>query len=222
MPRLTTEVVQELLNQLSCTVTSYAPEVQQTGTTIDELIAGTAVFPGGTGLWRGYGNGGALPWYFPERPLMFVAHNFGSIEAYRHARSARGEVEHSKRFWPNLLAFLLAANTEPSSCFFTNAFMGLKPGSATGPMPLCDGYKEQCLAFLLAQVQIVKPKAVVVLGRPATELWTRAGKLYSPVRSILWEVVAHPSAWPKDQTPEPETWRQNQGAKIAKLLSQTS
>jgi hypothetical protein len=58
-------------------VTDYG-ELVRTGETVDRLIEGTAFFPGGTGLWRGDRYGGPIPEFFPERPVMFLGHNFDS------------------------------------------------------------------------------------------------------------------------------------------------
>ena len=55
------QVVSTLLTALSETVTSYHPEVTRTGSSLEELVAGTSFFPGGSGLWRGQAPGGALP-----------------------------------------------------------------------------------------------------------------------------------------------------------------
>jgi hypothetical protein len=74
--RTSKEVVNQLLQAMQDTVKSYHPTVRRTGETLDGLIAGTACFPGGAGLWRGKANGGALPERFPDKPVMFVAHNF--------------------------------------------------------------------------------------------------------------------------------------------------
>jgi hypothetical protein len=141
MPRLSCDVIQELLDEMNRIVTYYPAGVARTGTTIDELIAGTAVFPGGSGLWRGDIYGGDLPLYFPENPTMFIGHNFDSVKAYSGALNRKGEVKSD--FWKMLKNFLREAdNLDPADCFFTNALMGLKPGGASGPMPCFPGYKE--------------------------------------------------------------------------------
>jgi hypothetical protein len=76
MARLAIDVIQELLDQMTRLVTDYPEGLQMTGRAITDLIAGTACFPGGSGLWRGNQLGGPLPEYFPEHPVMFVGHNF--------------------------------------------------------------------------------------------------------------------------------------------------
>jgi hypothetical protein len=167
-------------------VRSYHPDVRGTGATLSELIPGTAFFPGGAGLWRGSQPFGPLPEFFPDNPIMFVGHNFDSARAYAVSKERGGEAQ--SPFWKNLLAYLSHAGLEPGECFFSNALMGLKPGSATGPMPSTPAYKDECQAFLHEQIRIVKPSLVVALGEKA---FTCVRKLESSVRCLR---LLHPSA----------------------------
>ncbi len=218
MGRASVEVIGQLLTEMNEIVKSYHPEVQRTGTSLNELIAGTAVFPGGTGLWRGGANGGPMPLLFPDHPIMLVAHNFDSVEAFHQAIAAKGEV--NNRFWDTLLGFLESADVKPEECFFTNILMGLKPGSASGPIPHSDGYQQECLRFLAAQVEIVKPKIVVTLGQIADTLWHKAQRRHNVLKLVPSTALMHPSARPKDQQPTPEIWMRTQGLIIKTLLEQ--
>jgi hypothetical protein len=172
---------------MSRIVQSYHPEVRRTGRTIDELIAGTAFFPGGTGVWRGEKVKGQLPQDFPQSPIMLVAHNFDSVVAYERSKSRGGEVEASF-FWKILRECLRESHVPPENCFFTNALMGLQPRSAVGPMPVVQGYEEQCREFLGRQFEIVGPQAVVALGRKARD------RVRAAAPSVPWIDVLHPSA----------------------------
>ncbi len=167
-------------------VVDYHPAVGRTAPMVARLIQGTAFFPGGTGLWRGDGYFGPDPQYFPECPVMFVGHNFDSIEAHEASQSRGGEV--GSFFWKILKGYLHAAALSPEECFFTNVLMGLKPGSALGPMPSVPGYQEQCLHFFLRQVAIVRPRAIVALGNHARALITKAA------RDVRVTQAMHPSA----------------------------
>lgn len=91
-------------------------------------------------------------------------------------------------FWRNLLAYLSHAGLEPDECFFSNALMGLKPGSALGPMPSTPDYEDECQEFLKQQVQIVSPSLIVALGEKA---FRRLSKLRLTVPCIR---LLHPSA----------------------------
>lgn len=158
-------VIVQLLKAMDDTVLSYHPTVVRTNSTVEGLIQGTAFFPGGAGLWRGSQNFGEMPEGFPESPIMFVGHNFDSQLAYERSLSNGGEV--SGHFWSRLRGMLKAAGLCSERCFFTNALMGLKPGSALGPMPSVAGYKDECRAFLARQVEIVDPSTIVALGDDA-------------------------------------------------------
>jgi hypothetical protein len=220
MPRLSVDVIQQLLDEMERLVVTYPEKVERTGKTLDELIAGTAFFPGGTGLWRGRIPEGPLPMYFPEKPVMFIAHNFGNLASLKEAIRDKGEAHSSfANLWTNLLGFLEHAGPlDPSEGFFTNALMGLKPDNRSGKMPSCTGYKEQCQHFLSRQVQIVDPIAVVTLGGEASILWRRAKRLYPFLCTLPSIQIMHPSARYKDQKPTTELWKREQGAKILALL----
>ncbi|MEA2785890.1 MAG: uracil-DNA glycosylase [Candidatus Eremiobacteraeota bacterium] len=178
-------VLQQLLDEMRETVRDYHPAVGRTGATVDELIQGTAFFPGGSGLWRGNALGGPLPDHFPDAPVMFVAHNYDSINAHARAKARRGEVD--SPFWRDrLIPYISMAGIDPADVFFTNVLMGCKPGSAIGDMPVVPGYEEQCVAFLRRQIEIVKPRVVIAFG----------AKARTRVRLVLPQAgsVMHPSA----------------------------
>jgi len=179
------EVLQHLLDSMHETVRDYHPTVGRTGRTVDELIQGTAFFPGGSGLWRGNRLRGPLPEVFPDAPVMLVAHNYDSITAHERAKARGGEVD--SPFWRDrLIPYLAMAGIDPTDVFFTNVLMGCKPGSAIGDMPAVPGYEEQCLDFLRLQIAIVKPRAIVAFGGKAR---TRLRKIIPQADSVM-----HPSA----------------------------
>jgi hypothetical protein len=186
MDRKASQIVERLLTSMQLLVQSYHPEVRKTGSTLSDLIPGTAFFPGGTGLWRGNQPFGSVPDLFPDAPVMFVGHNFDSVRGYHHSMLKGGEA-HSF-FWGIVLAYLAHAQICPEQCFFTNVLMGLKPGSAVGPMPAVAGYHDECQAFLGSQIEIVNPSLVVALGQKA---FSQVSKLCPAVRLVS---LLHPSA----------------------------
>ena len=188
MPRIAVEVISELLAEKLRLVTQFPPLVTETGNRIEDLINGTAVFPGGSGVWRGSGFHGALPKYFPNSPIMIIGHNFDSATGYKNSKLRGGELQSSHTFWGVLLAYLESAELNPTDCFFTNVLMGLKPGSATGPMPPSAVYENQCLQFLKKQIQILQPRFIITLGGDASK---RVNKIRLPV---AWHQAMHPSA----------------------------
>lgn len=155
----------ELLSGMGQLVTDYG-ELGRTGSTIGALISGTSFFPGGAGLWRGETPKGPLPEYFPDRPIMLIAHNFDSQRSYEKSLR-RGAESLRYGFWKHLRAYLFRAKIPLEQCFFTNALMGLQPLSATGPMKASDLFREQCRVFLRRQVEIVRPTCIAVLGNDA-------------------------------------------------------
>lgn len=214
MSRLSTAVAQELLDEMNRIVISYPVGVERTAKTVEELIGGTACFPGGSGLWRGDCYRGPLLKLFPESPVMFIGHNFDSIEAHDQAMEQGGEV--ATQFWKTLKAFLRAAdNLNPAECFFTNALMGLKPGTADGPMPDCDGYRLQCQRFLRRQIDIVRPRSIIILGGDAEDQLRKARRLDAAGAAIQYGKAMHPSTRPRNQRPTREQWILAQGKKIA-------
>jgi hypothetical protein len=147
-------------------VRDYHPDVGRTGRNVADLIQGTAVFPGGCGLWRGDRPRGPMPEYFPKSPVMLVAHNFDSVVNYQESRRAGTELP--CLYWDVILRILKVAGLDPVEVFFTNALMGLKPGNKnTGDMPTVEGYEEQCREFLRRQIEIVEPRITVALGQDA-------------------------------------------------------
>jgi len=220
MPRLSVDVIQQLLDEMNRLVVTYPEGVERTGRTLDKLIAGTAFFPGGTGLWRGRISGGPLPDQFPEKPVMFVAHNFGNLASLQAGIRDKGEAHSAfANLWTNLLDFIgHASPLAPAESFFTNAFMGLKPDDRSGKMPSCEAYESQCLHFLSRQAQIVDPRAVVTLGGDAATFWRHAKRLYPLLGAIPSVEIMHPSARPLNQKPTSALWKQNQGSAILGLL----
>jgi uracil-DNA glycosylase len=206
--RKSEEVVQQLLDTMKMLVTKYHPTIRQTGSTLSDLIPGTAFFPGGSGLWRGPVAGGPMPALFPDAPVMFVGHNFDSVRAFDQAFLNGGEA--NGEFWRRLSAILAGAALSPERCFFTNALMGLKPGSATGSMPSVHGYREQCALFLQKQIDIVRPSAVVALGVNAEGFVCRLDRPW--IRSL------HPSDWHFREKATRQQRLTAQGVLIAEFL----
>jgi hypothetical protein len=188
MRRLAKDVVSDLLREKQNMVNWFHPTVVDTGNRFSDLIDGTAVFPGGSGLWRGSGFFGELPEFFPADPTMIVGHNFDSESGYQKSKAQGGELQTSSSFWGVLLAYLRYANIDPSQCFFTNALMGLKPGiTNTGSMPTTPDYEAQCREFLYAQIRLVKPSKIIALG-------IEASKRLAKIKSAKHCHVMHPSA----------------------------
>jgi hypothetical protein len=209
--RLAHDVVQDLLDAMAITVTDYHPSVGRTAPRVNQLIQGTAFFPGGSGLWRGSELRGPLPEYFPDSPVMFVLHNYDKIASHDRAIARGGEVD--SHFWRGrLLPIITRAGLDPSGCFFTNALTGCIPGnSAVGDMPTTEGYEEQCLRFLGVQIGIVRPRVVIAFG----------DKARARLRKVMPSAPAltHPSAREFSPLATRSERQAEQSARLAKLLN---
>jgi hypothetical protein len=159
--RKTEDVLRDLLTERDRLVKDYG-RVEPTG----EPFPWTSFFPGGAGVYRGENSqGGPLPEWFPEKPVMFVAHNFGDYAWYKNVKCA----DFRSLFWEAFWIYLKVLKIDRQDIFLTNALMGLKVGGGA------DGYMEgrgpkfnrQCLDFFYRQVEIVDPRRVVVMGQEA-------------------------------------------------------
>jgi hypothetical protein len=144
--------------------------LKRTNTALDTSVQGTAVFPGGAGLWRGEEPFGDLPKLFPEDCLMIVAHNFDKESSYLKSVKRGRELLHG--FWERLRAYICAGELVPEQCFFTNALMGLQPTSARGRMDAPHLFRRQCREFMARQIAIVKSRRIAILGDHAREEMT--------------------------------------------------
>ena len=160
------EVITLLRRRMDAIVRDYGERDPNSVKRVGEPIDGTAFFPGGHGLWRGSDAHGPLPSTFAANPVMFVAHNFDKVAGYERSRK-KGIESLGAATWKNLLAYLKFARLDPADCFFTNALMGLQPTKALGKLKTTELFREQCRAFLVEQVEIVRPGLVVALGEVA-------------------------------------------------------
>jgi hypothetical protein len=152
------------------------PEDWPTGVdaTRREHDLGTAGFPDGAGLYRRTGE--PLP-PFPVGGVMFVGHNTDAAARQsinRPQGRSPGEPGFKPRMktWSGLYDLFEQADFDPREMFFTNIYVGLKPGKisrgefAGRRDPL---FKAWCSAFLDEQIQLMRPRAVITLGAPAAK-----------------------------------------------------
>ncbi len=131
---------------------------------VPEQIAGTAFFPGGSGLWQPSGSNVLPP--FPVGKVMVLGHDFHSEVGYRLSLAKRGENLQGPT-WRNLLQLLYEADIGPEQCFFTNAYMGLRAGrNTTGRFPGAHDrrFVERCQSFLFEQIEVQQPRLILTLG----------------------------------------------------------
>jgi hypothetical protein len=128
-----------------------------------EKIAGTAFFPGGAGLYLKDRDQAIIK--FPVDGVMVLGHNFDSeIGFYLSAKNGKESL--SIGTWGPLLNLLTDAKIPFDRCFFTNAFMGLCEGENSFDYRGREHseFRQACLAFLKAQIEIQRPRLIITLG----------------------------------------------------------
>jgi hypothetical protein len=202
--RKTEDVLRDLRTKRDRLVKDYG----EIARTCREPFPWTSFFPGGEGLYRGEDvRGGPLPEYFPNKPVMFVAHNFGDYDGYKKTKCANFRTPFWEAFW----IYLKLLKIERDDIFMTNALMGLKVGGGANGYMEGRGpkFNRQCLDFFYRQVEIVEPRRVVVMGDEAA----CALYVFEPK-----ERVRHPSSFHRTSNPSD---REEQIAKALRPLLQT-
>jgi hypothetical protein len=143
----------------------HPPDGYPTGVlAVREPIPGIAFFPGGYGLWR-HDTSRPLP-PMPIGGIMVLGHDFHSECGYE-ASLARGRESASQPTWRQLRNLFDVVGIDPSQCFFTNIYMGLRAGVATtGPFPgrKDQRFVEHCRRFLAEQLRVQRPSLILTLG----------------------------------------------------------
>jgi len=132
-----------------------------------EIANYPSFFPGG----RGYKSR-----HFPQSPVMFVGHNFDTDIGFRKSVERGAEDYLKMKTWINLRnSFLPAAKLGENDCFFTNFYLGAivhpepkagekKKTTNTGAFKCSHQYHKACIAALRTQVEIIRPRAIALLG----------------------------------------------------------
>ena len=177
----------EMFRRRLAELTTYPPGVLP----VPAYLGGTAFFAAAAGLVV-TDDAGALP-PFPFGGVMFVGHNLDSEAAFLRRMAdghAHGGPERPMLTWRNLYRLLAAAGVPESSCFFTNAYVGLKAGGdPTGHFPGADDpeFTRWCRGFLAEQIEVMQPAVVAALGSDARRfVGTMAPEL------IAWRAVKNP------------------------------
>jgi hypothetical protein len=155
-------------------------------------LTGPAFFPEGLGLQNPTAD--AL---WPH--IMAIGHNFG-CEVYRNSINAAGR-EDDKATWRNLRQLLADADNVPiESCFMTNWFIGLQPGSKQVGEFLSRSdprYEGECGELLLEEIRTLKPDLILLLGLPVVRRVHRIMPTLSPWADARnWSAVDSSSLGP--------------------------
>lgn len=132
---------------------------------VPEPIPGRAFFPGGFGL-ESARKGQPLP-RFPTGGVMVLGQDFQTVSRHEECLEL-GEEPLSDGTWRPLLALLHEASIDPADVFFTNAYMGLRkaePATGANPDRRHKHYAVWCASFLVRQLEVQRPRVVLVLGK---------------------------------------------------------
>jgi hypothetical protein len=134
---------------------------------------GTAGFPDGAGLvWR---TGDPMP-QFPVGGMLLVGHYTDSKKNHGERRGtgmpSPGEPpEGVKRMWRRFYKMVDHAGIDPREVFFTNTYVGLcddpKASGHEFPGRRNPSFAAWCSAFVDEQIQLMRPRVVIALGKPA-------------------------------------------------------
>lgn len=125
------------------------------------LVKGPEFFPGGCGLWNAKPD---MPWpLLKPGCILVLGHNLDSVKSYEYNLKTGGIMRGPT--WANLRRLFTSANISFDDLFLTNFFMGLGlkqlgafPGAAD------ERFVADCLELLLFTIQLLKPRAIIVLG----------------------------------------------------------
>ena len=134
------------------------------------MIAQTAFFPGGSGLWLGK----SCSWNvtsdrppMPKKKIMVLGNDFGP-KSWHEACLRRHDHDLNTNTWRNLLELLQEAGIQPKDCFFTNAYMGIRLGEESeGESPGAEDpeFVQHCRSFFLKkQIPAQEPRLILTLG----------------------------------------------------------
>lgn len=129
----------------------------------------TAFFPGGKGIWEEV-ESNKIPY------IMVLGHDFSTEKKFNEMLAGK-ENDIDSPTWRNMIKLFNSSGIDLEECFFTNVFMGLrKTESMVGEFP---GFKDKeflarSIDFLKLQIDVLKPKVVITLGKYAAELLTNA------------------------------------------------
>src|SRR5688500_12343151 len=119
-------------------------------------IAGLAFFPGGAGA---YATDNQPFGEVPRERVMVVGQDFDNEVNFLAARE-HGSEKATGPTWNVLLYRLRQAGVDPTECFYTNCFMGLRAGNAqntnVAPGSRNPDYRRDSMNFMREQLRIIR------------------------------------------------------------------
>ena len=138
---------------------------------VEKMLDITAFFPGGRGLWLEQNSTD-----FPR--ILILGQDFSTVKAYE-AMVEGNKADLDSPTWRNLIELFEEAGVDLKKCFFSNVFMGLRDTEKmTGKFPGArdKDFVNRNLEFLLFQIETIKPKLIITLGRPASEMVSKLSR----------------------------------------------
>ena len=107
--------------------------------------------------------------------VMVLGQDFDTEANHKRIDKSKGEIENNTTF-RNLRKLLTELDIDVKDCFFTNAYMGLRPENNTegktintGTSPAAkkgaEDFAKDCQEFFMKQLEVVQPEVVLVLGK---------------------------------------------------------
>lgn len=132
-----------------------------------EEMRGPGFFPGCTGTLDSRTD-------ISDLPVMVLGQDFDTESNHKRIDKTKGEIE-TNTTWRNLRKLLKELAIDETECFFTNAYMGLRPENEktktknTGTSPAAkkgaETFTKDCYEFFKKQLEVGRPKVVLVLGK---------------------------------------------------------
>ena len=162
-----------------------------------------------SGAWP-FGPGGAPRDFYFENSDWFLAHNWGNQRMLNRARKKHTEMDTT--YWLRLLDISRFAKLDLNHAFVGNILPGYKEGPAAGLMSNNPEYLEDSKACFFAQLDILRPSRIIVLGGDSASLLRRFLKGHQLEVEVA--IIMHPSARACNWGGSKEEWLSRQAAKI--------
>jgi hypothetical protein len=194
--------MQQLMDAESQYIKHWPEGVTSLKISLEKRLQNVAAWP--------VGPGGALREYFPDNCDFYVAHNWGNHRMLRRAEKLKGEKDTA--YWRHLMEIINMAGLSPDRSFIGNALPGIKSGPAAGSMSKDSAYLEDSRNCFLAQLQIIKPRRIIILGDASEGLLK---KFLKSIDHNIDEIkIMHPSTRSINWNGTREVWAKRQANKI--------
>ena len=123
-------------------------------------IKGVGFFPGGKGLWN------SSETSISDKSIMILGNDFGGQKEF-DSSVKNGHENINSLTWRNIEAIFTEYGIPREKCFLTNVIMGVRVNvSATAKSPALHYplFLNDCKHFLIKQIELQKPKLIIVLG----------------------------------------------------------